>query len=159
MDEQDWAKKATEMLGSLPANFEERAKALSAANHGFRHALRNQLEPALNAHLQAVSQESNESKKQSIDSVRDQLTELGLAVRCPVTGEPGNLYAIAPSKKSPSVQFWIKPKNRTSPTVCRVDLNALLPVELVDASPRVEGFAKWRRHLKGRENDDPETAR
>ena len=143
-----WERKAVEMLPAPASDFGEFTRKLSAANHGFHRALAKVLGNALNDKLTKINSLDDETKKKTIDGVKELMTELGLAVRCPVTGQPANLYAISPSGHNRTLQYWIRPKNSTKSSITKVDIKELLPLELIETIPSagVKGFAaKWQR--------------
>ena len=80
-------------LSPSPADYDGIARHLDEAGRGFRRAVAERLEPALNDHLKGLPQASYGEKQELARWVNAELRRFGLAIRCPKTGLPAILIA------------------------------------------------------------------
>ena len=99
------------------------------------------LETGINKELASIATKAFGEQKRELNELKDKLKSLGISIRCPKTGQAGNLYAITPTVSQPKGQFWIKPHGSTRPSFSIPELKALLPLKLVDTPQRREGLA------------------
>ena len=151
-----WQVKMRGVLGRQSKGLSEAKTKLAAAYRGFQKAAADELKPVINAQLSLLASASDEAKKQVIDDIRELLTSLNLAILCPATKQPAMLYAIAPNNRNKHVQFWVKPKNAKSTTFTTVDINEIMPIELVESQSRQEGFSLWHQKVKGGQGKPPQ---
>lgn len=76
-----------------PAGFTDRVRHARALRSSVQHELVALLEPALNAHLSGMPQDTLEEKRHLASWVNHELHSLGLGIRCPKTGRPAVLVA------------------------------------------------------------------
>ncbi len=132
------------LLTGLPEDFAGRAAALAEVADAFRREIADRLTPTLNAHLGGATPEDSTEKKKLDAEVMEKLDALGLAIRCPITGEPSSLTGQQDSK-NPKGRHSIVPKGRNRPSISRTNLADLLPLELVADRARREALNEWRR--------------
>lgn len=131
------------LLAGLPEDFEGRATALAEVADAFRREIADRLTPALNTHLERSTPEGAAEKKKLDAEVMAKLGVLGLAIRCPITGEASSLIGQQDSK-NPEGRHSIVPKGK-KPSISRKNLADLLPLKLVADRARREALNEWRR--------------
>lgn len=143
-----WVEKASAMLGSLPGDYAVLAEALAAANHGLRRAIADRLQPALNAHVQAMPQGTHEEKQAVCKWVNAELRPFGLAVRCPNTGLPAILVADTQGADRSKSRFRFEIVNADGKKTRTFGKAQLPPLELIEDKPRVEALVGWADRVK-----------
>lgn len=132
-------------MGAVPkdATLLELAPMLADVSREFRQQVAERLEPALNAHIQAMPHDDLDGKKQVCEFVEKTLEPLGLAVKVPNTpGLPGKLKAttghwVGVGRFHFEVYIDGKPK--------RPALSDTLPnLELIDAAAVIEPETPWQ---------------
>jgi hypothetical protein len=128
------------------------APKLAGLSHEFREHVAARLAPALNAHVQALPQESLEQKKELGRWVNAELEAFGLAVQEPKTGRPGRLRGVRgyqPGVGCFEIEVKINGKQEV-PTVS----NELPTLELMDANPPEQVRATFRELVKKKSKSD-----
>jgi len=92
-DAERFRKKVDEELKDLPQEFEERRAALRSMHEVSRSTIAAAFEEALNRKAQGMPRVNYDDKKVVASWVNDELRNLGLALRCPRTGDPALLRA------------------------------------------------------------------
>jgi hypothetical protein len=139
------------ILGAAPkgAGYAELAQNLEGLNHDFRREMAARLEPALNAHVQAMPHDTYDEKRILVKWVNDELRRFDLAVKCPKTGSSGLLHA-DPGNHPEIGRFQIEIKGDDGKRRRTVNSPELFHLELMNAPPRREALAEWhgkvRRH-------------
>ena len=80
-------------LGPAPAGYDGLTRHLDKAGRGFRRAVAERLEPAINAHLRNIPWATYGEKQSLARWVNAELQRFGLAIHCPKTGLPAILLA------------------------------------------------------------------
>lgn len=136
-----------QLFADLPPDFDGCTRVLHDINAAFRQQLVVRYAPVLNACLRAADPQDADAKKQLASEVRERLEGLGLAIRCPKTGQPSALAA-KQGPSNPRGQFFITPKGANRPSFVRTNLADLLPLDLVVDRPRREALDEWRDRAK-----------
>lgn len=132
-----------QLFADLPSDFDACSRTLAFTNSAFRNQIASTYEPILNKHLRAADPQDVDAKKQLASQVMERLDALGLAIRCPKTGQPSALMA-KQNASNPKGQFFITPKGTNRPSFIRTKLSNLLPLNLVVDRPRREALDEWR---------------
>jgi hypothetical protein len=146
-----WAAKTEEMIGPLPADYDELAVCLEGATRGFRKGIAQILEPALNAKVTAMPQEGFDEKKALARWVNAELARFGLTLSYRVEDKqlPALLVAFAgrtPQSGRFSLHYRMPDGRRASALWAQCAPH----LELMGAPPRREPL-KWEERLKRQE--------
>jgi hypothetical protein len=123
------------VLGPAAEDYGAVAGKLSDAHRGFRRAVAEVLEPALNAQAGATPHDTYDGKREVARWVNEELRGHGLAVKCPKTGQPALLVA-DPGQDGGRGRFQfdiLTAAGRRKRTLSSVELPRL---ELIDAITR-----------------------
>lgn len=135
------------LADALPATYPERFDALVQISNQVHARLAALLQPALQDHLQTCPQATLAEKRALASWVNGQLHELGLAVRCPVTGRPAHFLVDRRDTTTDYCRFRLE-VTADDGRKRRTLSSARLPtIELMKAGPRKESFAKWTDRL------------
>lgn len=136
---------------ALRGRAEQGVAAIEAAQRlrrTFHAELAAALEPRLNTHLQSLPQHSCDDKRRIATWTNGALRELGLAIRCPVTGRAARLLADYRDDGSRESRFRLEvsgPDGRKKRSYTGTTLPHL---SLRESPPREEGLTRWNE--KGR---------
>lgn len=135
-----------ELTSSLPADYEGRLAALSEIAATVRAEVAIQLQPVLNAKIQAMPHENYKQKKELAHWVNGQLEPLGLALKCPKTGQPAKLYGdIGARPQIGRFQFVVSiPGERPKRTLSADVLPELI---LMDGMPKDQSQTIWQQDV------------
>lgn len=135
----------TDILAAGPkaGGYVELAQTLETLNHQFRQELAGHLEPALNAHIQAMPHSVYDEKKTLAKWVNDELRRFDLAIKCPKTGQPSILLA-GPGNHPEIGRFMLEHRTPEGKRVRPVQTPELPHIELMEATPRREFFLEMR---------------
>jgi hypothetical protein len=81
------------IVESGPADFASRATRARTVRAEVQNTLAPLLEPAVNAQLNTMPQDTLEEKRRLASWANHELHDLGLGIRCPLTGRPAVLVA------------------------------------------------------------------
>lgn len=138
-------------LAEIPhlSGYANDAQTLVELNHSFRREMAARLQPAFNAHIQAMPHGTYEEKKALARWVNEELRRFDLAVKCPKTGQPSLIHA-GPGNHPEIGRFQLEHKTAEGKNVRSVNTPELPYIELMEAAPRREALAEWREKV-GRE--------
>lgn len=142
------AKSLDALMGAVPkdATLLELAPMLADVSREFRQQVAERLEPALNAHIQAMPHDHLDGKKQVCEFVEKTLAPLGLAVKVPNTpGQPGKLKAT--TGNWPGVGRFVfevySDGKQKRPAVS----DTLPSLELIDVATTIEPEVAWQQKV------------
>lgn len=126
---------------------------LKELEHEYRLAVAKRLQPLLNQELQVQPKDSY-AEKQSIASwVNRRLKEIGLAIKCPKTGRPANLFADIKQAGSEISRFRLEIRDEKGHKVRTYNSRSLPELELVEDEPRREPLVKWSEIARRPQSD------
>jgi hypothetical protein len=123
------------------AGYQQVQAALANVRKQVQAAIAETLTPALNAHLDAQPQDTYSEKRHLASWVNHELHQLGLNIRCPLTGLPAILVADRRGDADEPSRFRLEVRDGTGRkrrTYCSQKLPVL---DLVEEPPRRENFA------------------
>lgn len=131
------------LFADLPTDFHERYEAIETIRHAFHRELASALQDSLNTHLASLPQDSPDERKELTAWLNLHLRQVGLAVRCPVTGLPARLQVDNQDANHPETtrfrfSTYVPGRGSLNRCACKV----LPELELVEATPRVESLSR-----------------
>jgi hypothetical protein len=140
-------------LDKLPADYSACFAKLVKANHAFRGQVAVALQSRLNKHLHALPSESYAEKQAIASWVNGQLRDLGLAIKCPKTGRPGNLVADLKEAGGDISRFRLEIREESGKRIRTISSRTLPELELIEDEPRQEPLLKWSQQVKREKAD------
>lgn len=148
----DWLKSLHSTLKKLPDDYLLAYAELTEFRHQFQKELANALQGRLNSHLATLPQDTFADKQKIVSDVNRDLRLLNLCLRHPATGLPAILTADFRNDQEKNSRFRLLISDPSGRPL-RKDASARLPhLELQEAPPREEHFARQRR--TGRTTND-----
>ena len=144
----DLEKKAQGAATTASDGYQAKAADLSGITHNYMAKLAKELEPALNAHVQSMPQETHEDKKEVASWVTKELRRFDLAIKCPKTGHPAILFTI-PDYQPGVGRFVVEHKTPEGKRVRAFTPIRVSQLELMEAPTRREGLMEQRERTKG----------
>lgn len=115
------------LFEGLPDDFEARRDAIVQLRTRFHEMIAELIEPGLNAWLRLRNPQSLDDRKALCKRLNSELSNLGLAIRCPKTGRPASIHAEAQDgERVGSSRFRLL--IRSSHPVLRTSMSYQLPV-------------------------------
>jgi hypothetical protein len=134
------------LLGDLPESYAERYAAIQKIRHAFHREMASAVEAPLNAHVAHKPQTKPEERKDLAGWINQQLRDIGLAVRCPKTGNPASLIVDWQYADDPEIRRFRFAIRSESGKSCHTAARRELPyLHLTEHAPRIEPFAKYYR--------------
>lgn len=135
------------LLATVPddAGYAQLVQSLDGLARALRQQIADRLEPALNAQIRGMPQETLDQKKELARWVNTELDRLGLAVKCPKTGLPAKLRGVTghwPGVGRFAIEIYVDGKQKT-PTIS----DTLPEIQLIDASPVLEPETPWQEKV------------
>ena len=139
----DHASKVTELLATnVGTEYSSAAKWASDLKDAVSELIGQRLEPAFNQTLSSMPQETLANKQDICRFANQELRNLGLAIRCPRTGQPASLHADRGNNHKAGV-FQIELLGSESARRKTKHSSKLFPFELMSRPVRVEGLANF----------------
>lgn len=135
-----------EKMPDADARYADVVGSVTERSRAFREQIAAELAPALNAEIGTMPHETLEQKKALADWVNGQLEPLGLAVKCPKTGQPAKLKGdVGDWPGVGRFQFQI---HEGSKRVRTLTANELPELQIIDAMPARETQVDWQSKVQ-----------
>ena len=137
-----WRKVFGTLVASLPADYPGFTATAAEMDRCLRSEVAAALQSRLNAHLLSFPHETYAEKQEIASWVNEELRRLGLAIRCPKTGEPAILVAdVQGGVDSPS-RFRLEITDKDGRRARTFSSRNLPELELREDTVRPEPFAR-----------------
>ena len=134
------------LFDRLPDGYARHYAKVRSIRQAFHLELAAALAPALNEHVVGLPQDTPEERQEMVAWINQQLRDIGLAVKCPTTGQPAVLVVDRQDRQHPEItrfRFSVRsPEGKQSHTAARRNLGEL---ELTEHRPRIEPLSKFFR--------------
>jgi hypothetical protein len=141
---------ASSFLSQIPSDFSELSLQGQNCLDTLREVIATHLEPVVNQYANDQPRATWEEKRALASTVNENLQKLGLAIKCPETGNPAILIADRRSDSPEVTRFRLHVRKPGGGRAAKGVWRELPPLELMLDSGRVEPFAKWTQRLGDR---------
>jgi hypothetical protein len=131
------------LLTDLPGDYTARYAAIQAIRHAFHREIAVALEPAINERVSQMPQDTPEERQNLASWINEQLRQIGLAAKCPVTGRPASIVVDRQDREHPEItRFRYGVRSEDGKYSHNATSRNLGEFKLTEHSPRVEALAK-----------------
>jgi hypothetical protein len=134
------------LFDRLPDSYSDRYAKVRSIRRQFHAELADALTATLNEHVVGLPQDTPEERQEMAAWINQQLRDIGLAVKCPATGQPAVLVVDRQDRQHPEItrfRFSVRaPDGKQSHTAARRNLGELV---LTEHRPRIESLSRFFR--------------
>lgn len=127
------------LFDSLPPDYQNAAETAAKIRHHFHELMAAAIQVRLNEYVKTIPQETLEEKRDAASWINSELRKLGLAMKCPTTGNPGILVADYRGRDEDSTsRFRIASRETTGHRTRGASSSKIESMELMPDPPRLD---------------------